>query len=58
MESAFAIKGKPLEDLSVQQVIDCSYNNYGCNGGSTLNALDWLNKVIFQPFKPVVSAFV
>ncbi|XP_039074666.1 cathepsin O isoform X2 [Hyaena hyaena] len=44
VESAFAIKGKPLEDLSVQQVIDCSYNNYGCNGGSTLNALDWLNK--------------
>lgn len=45
VESAYAIKGKPLEDLSVQQVIDCSYNNYGCNGGSTLNALNWLNKV-------------
>ncbi|XP_039732155.1 cathepsin O [Pteropus medius] len=44
VESAYAIKGKPLEDLSVQQVIDCSYNNYGCNGGSTLNALYWLNK--------------
>ncbi|XP_053072782.1 cathepsin O isoform X2 [Acinonyx jubatus] len=44
VESAYAIKGKPLEDLSVQQVIDCSYNNYGCNGGSTLNALNWLNK--------------
>ncbi|XP_002815290.4 cathepsin O [Pongo abelii] len=45
VESAYAIKGKPLEDLSVQQVIDCSYNNYGCNGGSTLNALNWLNKM-------------
>uniref|UniRef100_A0A2K6JTK5 Cathepsin O n=1 Tax=Rhinopithecus bieti TaxID=61621 RepID=A0A2K6JTK5_RHIBE len=45
VESAYAIKGKPLEDLSVQQVIDCSYTNYGCNGGSTLNALNWLNKV-------------
>lgn len=45
VESAYAIKGKPLEDLSVQQVIDCSYNNYGCNGGSTFNALNWLNKV-------------
>lgn len=44
VESAYAIKGKPLEDLSVQQVIDCSYNNYGCQGGSTLNALNWLNK--------------
>ncbi|XP_032268953.1 cathepsin O isoform X2 [Phoca vitulina] len=44
VESAYAIKGKPLEDLSVQQVIDCSYNNYGCRGGSTLNALNWLNK--------------
>ncbi|XP_006884552.1 PREDICTED: cathepsin O [Elephantulus edwardii] len=45
VESANAIKGKPLEDLSVQEVIDCSYTNYGCNGGSTLSALHWLNKV-------------
>ncbi|XP_007942188.1 cathepsin O [Orycteropus afer afer] len=45
VESAYAIKGNPLEDLSVQQVIDCSYNNYGCHGGSTLSALDWLNKM-------------
>ncbi|XP_036096441.1 cathepsin O isoform X2 [Molossus molossus] len=44
VESAYAIKGEPLEDLSAQQVIDCSYNNYGCNGGSTLSALTWLNK--------------
>ncbi|KAM8935308.1 cathepsin O [Lycaon pictus] len=44
VESAYAIKGKPLADISVQQVIDCSYNNYGCSGGSTLNALNWLNK--------------
>ncbi|XP_045408121.1 cathepsin O [Lemur catta] len=44
VESACAIKGEPLEDLSVQQVIDCSYDNYGCSGGSTLNALNWLNK--------------
>lgn len=44
VESVCAIKGEPLEDLSVQQVIDCSYNNYGCSGGSTLNALNWLNK--------------
>ncbi|XP_074087666.1 cathepsin O [Macrotis lagotis] len=44
IESAYAIKGEFLEDLSVQQVIDCSYNNFGCNGGSTVNALNWLNK--------------
>ncbi|XP_051675874.1 cathepsin O isoform X1 [Oryctolagus cuniculus] len=44
VESTWAIKGHPLEDLSVQQVIDCSYNNYGCSGGSTLSALKWLNK--------------
>ncbi|XP_055975071.1 cathepsin O [Sorex fumeus] len=44
VESAFAIKGKLLEDLSVQQLIDCSYSNYGCNGGSPLSALKWLNK--------------
>ncbi|XP_069349360.1 cathepsin O [Eulemur rufifrons] len=44
VESVCAIKGGTLEDLSVQQVIDCSYDNYGCSGGSTLNALNWLNK--------------
>ncbi|XP_068961718.1 cathepsin O isoform X2 [Petaurus breviceps papuanus] len=44
IESAYAIKGESLEDLSVQQVIDCSYNNFGCSGGSTVNALKWLNK--------------
>ncbi|XP_059970522.1 cathepsin O [Mesoplodon densirostris] len=45
VESACAIKGQPLEALSVQQVIDCSYSNYGCNGGSPLSALNWLNKM-------------
>ncbi|KAM5255817.1 cathepsin O [Ctenodactylus gundi] len=44
MESVGAIKGQPLEDLSVQQVIDCSYNNHGCSGGSPISALGWLNK--------------
>ncbi|XP_017658993.1 cathepsin O [Nannospalax galili] len=44
VESVCAIQGKPLEDLSVQQVIDCSFNNYGCRGGSPLSALSWLNK--------------
>ncbi|XP_010626311.1 cathepsin O [Fukomys damarensis] len=44
VESAWAIRGQPLEDLSAQQVIDCSYNNFGCNGGSPVSALSWLNK--------------
>ncbi|KAM9086582.1 cathepsin O isoform 4-T4 [Megaptera novaeangliae] len=45
VESACAIEGQPLEALSVQQVLDCSYSNYGCNGGSPLNALNWLSKM-------------
>ncbi|XP_075399748.1 cathepsin O isoform X1 [Tenrec ecaudatus] len=44
VESACAIKGEALETLSVQEVIACSYNNFGCGGGSTLNALNWLKK--------------
>ncbi|XP_053886441.1 cathepsin O [Malaclemys terrapin pileata] len=44
IESAYAIKVNILEELSVQQVIDCSYNNYGCHGGSTVSALSWLNQ--------------
>ncbi|XP_061440467.1 cathepsin O [Rhineura floridana] len=44
IESVYAIKGNILESLSVQQVIDCSYNNYGCRGGSTVSALSWLNQ--------------
>ncbi|XP_063776561.1 cathepsin O isoform X2 [Pseudophryne corroboree] len=42
VESVYAINGHPLEDLSVQQVIDCSYLDRGCNGGSTSSALKWL----------------
>lgn len=42
------MKGNVLEELSVQQVIDCSYNNNGCNGGSTISALNWLNQVIIS----------
>ncbi|XP_075468819.1 cathepsin O [Ascaphus truei] len=44
VESAYAIRGNLLEELSVQQVIDCSYKDYGCNGGSTLSAFNWLNQ--------------
>lgn len=44
IESVYAIQGNALEELSVQQVIDCSYKNQGCNGGSTVGALSWLNQ--------------
>nr|XP_020463114.1 cathepsin O [Monopterus albus] len=44
MQSVHAIEGSTLERLSVQQVLDCSYKNEGCNGGSTLQALDWLKQ--------------
>ncbi|XP_053112131.1 cathepsin O isoform X2 [Hemicordylus capensis] len=44
IESVYAIKRNILEELSVQQVIDCSYKNNGCNGGTTVGALSWLNQ--------------
>ncbi|XP_053316357.1 cathepsin O isoform X2 [Spea bombifrons] len=44
VESAYAIKGHQPLELSVQQVIDCSYMDGGCNGGSTVSALKWLNQ--------------
>lgn len=36
--------GVALEELSVQQVLDCSYKDHGCDGGSTLRALSWLKE--------------
>lgn len=44
MESARAKDGNPLEELSVQQVIDCSYKDQGCEGGSPVRALAWLKE--------------
>ncbi|XP_049897904.1 cathepsin O [Epinephelus moara] len=44
MQSVHAIGGSQLEQLSVQQVLDCSYKNEGCSGGSTLRALSWLKQ--------------
>ncbi|KAJ6668691.1 hypothetical protein lerEdw1_012174, partial [Lerista edwardsae] len=44
LESVYAIKGNVLEEFSVQQVIDCSYNNLGCGGGSPVSALEWMNQ--------------
>lgn len=45
IQSVHAIGGSQLEQLSVQQVVDCSYQNAGCNGGSTTRALNWLKQV-------------
>ncbi|KAL0974319.1 hypothetical protein UPYG_G00218770 [Umbra pygmaea] len=44
IQSAHARAGHPWEQLSVQQVLDCSYQNQGCNGGITTRALRWLNQ--------------
>ncbi|XP_060935996.1 cathepsin O isoform X2 [Limanda limanda] len=44
MQSAHAIEGSQLEQLSVQQVLDCSFKDEGCNGGSPVRALNWLKQ--------------
>lgn len=50
IESVSTKDGGKLQELSVQQVIDCSYENYGCNGGSPAEALDWLMQVLSSAF--------
>ncbi|XP_057706372.1 cathepsin O [Corythoichthys intestinalis] len=42
VQAASAIAGASLEELSVQQVVDCCFPNEGCSGGSTTKALLWL----------------
>ncbi|XP_077589429.1 cathepsin O isoform X2 [Stigmatopora nigra] len=42
VQAASAIAGAPLEELSVQQVVDCCFPNGGCSGGSPTKALRWL----------------
>ncbi|XP_068134981.1 cathepsin O [Hyperolius riggenbachi] len=44
VESDYAIQQHKLMELSVQQVIDCSYLDNGCSGGSTASALKWLQQ--------------
>jgi C1A family cysteine protease len=44
VESALAINGYPLTQLSPQELVDCtfSYGNYGCNGGFMDKALAFI----------------
>ncbi|XP_069782306.1 cathepsin O [Narcine bancroftii] len=44
IESSLAIKKGELVTLSAQEVLDCSYKDSGCNGGSPVSALRWLNQ--------------
>ncbi|RWS11380.1 cathepsin O-like cysteine peptidase protein [Dinothrombium tinctorium] len=55
IEAMVAIrKNKSVEELSVQQIIDCAEeDNHGCNGGDTCSALSWMvdNNVKIQTEK-------
>ncbi|XP_036932915.1 cathepsin O [Acanthopagrus latus] len=44
VQSVRAIGGSQLTQLSVQQVLDCSFQNAGCSGGSPVRALNWLKQ--------------
>lgn len=50
IETVSAKDGGKLQQLSVQQVIDCSYENKGCSGGSPVRTLDWLAQVLSSAF--------
>ena len=41
-ETYWAISGKKLEELSVQEFISCA-PSLGCSGGNTCQALAWLS---------------
>jgi C1A family cysteine protease len=42
IESMWAIAGHPLTRLSMQELVDCDRNDYGCNGGMPENAYRWI----------------
>ena len=42
IESAIAIQGGELEDLSVQYLVDCDYSDAGCQGGLMSNAYEFV----------------
>ncbi|KAK9497523.1 hypothetical protein O3M35_004228 [Rhynocoris fuscipes] len=53
-ETMSALKTGQLQDLSVQEMIDCAGNgNLGCNGGDTCSLIEWLvfNKINIETEK-------
>ena len=44
IESAYAIAGHPLTELSIQQVVSCDTVDGGCRGGDTITAFDYVQK--------------
>ena len=42
VEGAWAIKHNVLFNLSQQELVDCSYQNKGCNGGSMTQAFEFI----------------
>ena len=44
IESAYAIKTDKLVNLSVQQLLDCSDENCGCDGGLPHKAFEYATK--------------
>lgn len=44
VESAWFLSGKPLTKLSMQQLVSCDHYSYGCNGGFTTTAYDYIKQ--------------
>jgi len=42
IESQWALSGKTLTELSVQQIVDCDTSDDGCNGGDTPTAYEYV----------------
>lgn len=41
-DAAIKTGSNQVRPLSVQQMLDCSSGNFGCEGGDTCNALQWM----------------
>jgi cathepsin F len=44
IESYYAIAGHGLHSLSMEQVVECDTTSYGCNGGWTIHAYQYVEK--------------
>lgn len=42
IESRWAQAGNPLVALSAQQIVSCDKTNYGCYGGDTIRAIEYV----------------